>query len=187
MKILIVDNHSKNILEIADSINKFEIDIVDVLNLFETDISKYDCFILSGSSQYSVLNHLELYSSEINLIKTSNKPILGICLGFELICFAFNEKLIFNKKRTKGEFLVNKISEDKIFNNINFPISVYENHRWNILETQNLKTLGKSKTNIEIVKHPRKIIYGFQFHPEKITDPQKQLIKNFLEMAKPSK
>lgn len=174
-------------MEIADSINKFEIDIVDVLDLSKMDISNYNCFILSGSSQYSVLNHLELYSSEINLIKTSDKPILGICLGFELICFAFNEKLIFNKKRTKGEFLVNKISEDKIFNNINFPISVYENHRWNILETKNLKILGKSKKNIEIVKHPRKIIYGFQFHPEKITDPQKQLIKNFLEMAKPSK
>ena len=184
MKVLVVDNHSKHVSEIVDSIDKFEVDVVDVLDLSKMDVSKYDCFVLSGSSQYSVLSHLKLYSSEINLIKTTNKPILGICLGFELICYAFNEKLIFNKERTKGELLINKISEDEIFNNINFPISVYEAHRWNVLETQKLKTLAKSKKNTEIVKHPKKIIYGFQFHPETITDQQQQLINNFLKISR---
>jgi len=184
MKVLVVDNHSKYLSEIVDSVDEFEVDVVNVLDLSKLDISKYDCFILSGSSEYSVLSYLDLYSSEINLIKTTNKPILGICLGFELICYAFNEKLIFNKERIKGEFKIFKESEDIIFNKISFPISVYETHRWNILETQNLKTLAKSKNNIEIVKHPKKIIYGFQFHPESITDHQKQLISNFLEIVK---
>jgi len=54
---------------------------------------------------------------------------LGICLGFELICYAFDEKLIFNKERTKGEFKIFKESEDIIFNKISFPILIYETHR----------------------------------------------------------
>lgn len=185
MNILVVDNHSKHVSEIVESIDKFELDFVDVLDLSKINISKYDCFILSGSSQYSVLSHLDLYSTEINLIKTTNKPILGICLGFELISYAFDEKLIFNKEKIKGEFLIEKISEDKIFNNINFPISVYESHRWKVLETRTLKSLALSKTNIEIVKHPKKLIYGFQFHPETTkTNNVKKLINNFLKIAK---
>jgi len=66
MNVLVVDNHSKHVSEIIDSVNEFEVDVVNVLDLSKLDISKYDCFILSGSSQYSVLSHLELYSSEIN-------------------------------------------------------------------------------------------------------------------------
>jgi GMP synthase (glutamine-hydrolysing) len=187
MRILVVDNHSKHVPEIVKSFNDSEVDVVDVLDLSSKDVSIYDCFVLSGSSQYSVLSYLDMYSSEINLIKTSNKPILGICLGFELISYSFDEKLVYNKERTKGEFQLLKILEDNIFDKINFPIYVYESHRWNILETTKLKTLAKSKTNIEIVKHPEKLIYGFQFHPETITDHQQQLINNFLKIAKSSK
>jgi anthranilate/para-aminobenzoate synthase component II len=184
MKILVVDNHSKHIPEIVNSFDDSEVHVVDVLDLSKQNISIYDCFVLSGSSQYSVLSHLDLYSSEINLIKTVNKPILGICLGFELICYAFNEKLILNKERINCELDIIKISEDRIFDKINFPISVYEAHRWVVLETTKLNSLAKSKSNVEIVKHPVKSIYGFQFHPETITEHQQQLINNFLKIAK---
>lgn len=186
MKVLVVDNHSKHVSEIVNSFENSKIDIVDILDLSKLDISKYDCFVLSGSSEYSVLSHLDLYSSELDLIKTTNKPVLGICLGFELICYAFDEKLVFNKEKTKGKFQVVKNSQDKIFSKINFPITVYESHKWAVLKTSKLKNLAKSKTNVEIIKHPSKLIYGFQFHPETITERQQQLIKNFLKLAKSS-
>ena len=75
------------------------VEVISILDLNKVDIFLYDAFVLSGSSKYAILNHLDVYSSEIELIKKSNKPILGICLGFELICYTFDEKLIFHKEQ----------------------------------------------------------------------------------------
>ena len=187
MKFLIIDNYSKHISEIVRVFSKVNVDVVGVLDLEKIDFSKYDGFVLSGGSKHSVVGNKKLYSKEIELIKNSDKPILGICLGFELICEAYEEMMEHSEKRIKGEVKVNLVSYDKLFNKIDFPIKVYEAHKWSLVKTKFLKVLAKSDSGIEIIKHPRKLIYGLQFHPEIKGFEQKGLIENFVGIVKKSR
>jgi len=180
MKFLIIDNHSKHIREIVKLFHGLEVEVIDVLDLDKIDFSLYDAFILSGSSKYSVVSNVDIYSLEIELIKKSDKPILGICLGFELICYAFDEMLEFYKKRLEGNFEVDIILEDKLLEGISSPLTVYGAHKWTISKTNFLKVLATSNSGIEILKHPEKLIYGLQFHPEAKKYKQQKIIDNFV-------
>src|SRR3989344_6989475 len=100
MKLLVVNNHSKHIKELLHKLKKVK--SIDFENLGNKDYNEYDAIILSGGSSLSVENHKKEYSKEIHLIKNCQKPILGICLGFELINFAFGEQLKKMEQKEKG-------------------------------------------------------------------------------------
>jgi len=182
MKLLIINNQTKYISQLVNCFNDYDIEVVSIFNLDSINLDSFDAYILSGSSKYPVKYSLDIYSKELSLIKESKKPILGICLGFELICHAFNEELVFHDKRIAGVTEITFNSKDKIFKDLASPLKVYESHRWSIPRTEYLKTLATSNTGVEIVKHPTKKIYGLQFHPELKLDKQKILIKNFLKL-----
>lgn len=180
MNILIIDNGSKFINHLKNSLkgNKIHLMKFGKINLKET--SKFDKIILSGGS-LPILNHKKEYSKEIKLIKQSKIPILGICLGFELIAVAFGEKIERMETKEKEIIFVEKIKEDKILEGLS-KFKVFESHQWLLRKCKFLIPLAKSKKGIEIIGHPRKEIYGLQFHPEMFHSKTKGLIllKNFI-------
>lgn len=184
MKLLLINNHSKHIKELLKQFK--EVKLVDFQNLDNIDVKKYDAIILSGGSSYSVIGHKKIYSKELKLIKTFKKPILGICLGFELIAFAFNEELKMMTYNETGILPIKLIGKNKLFDKFPKEFDVYEAHRWIVKKTKYLKQLAKSKDGIEAIKHPEKEIYGVQFHPEVLIKKShaKRIFKNFLEIVK---
>jgi len=165
MNILIINNGTKHINELKTILATHNVKVIN-FNERLIEYKNYDLIILSGSSKLSVINHTVEYSDEINLIKKSNVPIVGICLGFELICFAFSEKLVLLNNKRHSLLRVHKIKEDSIFKEIKNHFWVYDAHRWGVKNTLYLISLAKSKDGVEIIKHPIKKIYGLQFHPE---------------------
>lgn len=185
MKLLVVNNHSKHLEKLLLELKEIaKIKLLDFKNLNNAKYDKYDAIILSGSSSLSVLNHAKEYERELAIIRQSKKPILGICLGFELINFAFGEELKRLKTKEVGFLKIKLTSSDKIFESIPKEFKVYEAHRWVVKKNSNLYPLAKSKDGIEAVKHPSKKIYGLQFHPEifKEKDYAKTIFKNFLRV-----
>jgi len=182
MNILIIDNGTKHIKELKSVFFEYNFKVIKRNNLNNFKYNDFDLIVLSGSSKLSVVNHPIEYENEINLIKTSKIPIIGICLGFELICYTFNEKLSLLKKKRKGLLKVHKVLNTKILSHINSHFFVYDSHRWGIKNTDNLLALAKSKDGIEIVKHPTKKIYGLQFHPEVFKSKSKGylILKNII-------
>ena len=65
-------------------------------------VENFDLIILSGSSHFPIFGNEQLYKNEINLIRNTNKHLIGICLGFELICFAYGAKLHELENKEKG-------------------------------------------------------------------------------------
>ncbi len=183
MKLLVVNNHSRHIRKILKEFKKVR--VVDFKSLNKVDYDNYDAVILSGGYPLPVKYHEKEYSEEIKLIKKYKKPILGICLGFELINFAYGEKLKRQKKRTKGEISIKLISESRLFTSFPKRFKVYEAHKWIVSENKFLETLALSKDGVEAVKHPRKEIYGVQFHPEIFVKNShtKRIFKNFIEIV----
>lgn len=157
MTILIIDNHTKHLQELSscfpvipDIFTKEEFDS-------KTNIGNYDLIVLSGGSNVpTVMRHPEHYAKELELIRSSKAPILGICLGAELIIKAFDGQL---------KELVETDSKHIMFNGNR--IDIYEHHTIGADELpKELSVCSKSEKCIEIFKHSTRPIIGIQFHPE---------------------
>lgn len=184
MKILLVDNHSKHIKELLQDLRSEFVRVEDFQKLGSISIADYDKIILSGGSYLPVIYNPDKYRKELELIRSCNKPLLGICLGFELVCHAFDEQLRQLKHRERGMVRIELAFEDPLFDGIPKSFEVYESHRWVVPTTKNMITLAKSKQGVEAVKHSSRQIYGVQFHPEVFVDKgfSFNIIKNFLKI-----
>lgn len=183
MNTLLIDNDTKHI----DSFKSFlsPVDIIQKNALHLHNLDSYNAIILSGSQSHSVIKHAELYRDEVQLIKESKTPILGICLGFELMVYAFGGKL---KKMPNKIQEIHRIdyTNDPIFEGVS-DLVVYKGHRW-IVETlpQEFISLAHSATGIEVIKHKERFLYGVQFHPEAYPESTNgyKILQNFLKMVK---
>lgn len=186
MKILVVNNHSKHLQELLSEFKQVE--ALDFQKIKGNEWKKYSAIILSGGCSLSVVDHEKEYGAELALIRNAAKPILGVCLGFELINFAFGEKLSRLENPEHGETTIQLLEEDRLFANLPKKFQAFEAHRWIVKKTQFLQPLAKSKDGIEAVRHPTKPIYGVQFHPEVLVKKShaELIFKNFLELAQTS-
>jgi len=103
----------------------------------------------------------------MNLIKEVNIPIVGICLGLEIITKAFGGTL----KELPLEHIgpVQLLIEDSNLKSFigSDALEVTEGHHIGINQLpERFISCANSKHGVEIIKHLNKRIIGFQFHPE---------------------
>ena len=124
------------------------------------------------------------------IVKNKKKiPILGVCLGHQVIAEAFGGKVIQSGKPIHGK--VSKIfhKNSKLFSKISNPFNATRYHSL-IIDKQELPsclniTASTEDGTIMAVEHKNLYIFGVQFHPESIsTDSGHQLLKNFLKTKK---
>jgi len=170
-RVLVVNNGSNYTEKIVEICQRHNF-VVDEVNWesFKYHNLPHDILILSGGHQVTVQDHESEFSEELQLIRKSDKPTIGICLGFELIAKAFGSNLSCMPQNEKRELEVSFLVEDPVFEGID-RLVVYENHQWKVDEvSKELIPLASSKDGIEVIKHKTKPIYGFQFHPEESTE-----------------
>ncbi len=185
MNILLFDNGTKYLPELSKFLSKFgNLTITSDSSRLTSQSTSTDLTILSGGHSVYVIDYPEAYNAEIEFIRTSQKPIIGLCLGAELIAYTFGAKLEFLKTDEKGLININVLREDEIFKDVsNF--KVYENHKVAITALPKaLIGLAKSVDGFEVIKHNTKPIYGFQFHPEMFVDKTNgdEIFKNLLSL-----
>ena len=112
-------------------------------------------------------------------------PILGVCLGHQIIGQVFGGKVIRAKNLMHGKMSKIYFKKVGIFKNIKFPFEATRYHSL-ILDKNTLPNCltitaeTKNKTIMGIM-HNQYDIHGVQFHPESInTKVGIQLIKNFI-------
>ena len=167
MKILLINNHTKNL----DQLIKFlpgEVIVCDKEKLEKvSSFEDYGLIVFSGGSDMpTVMRHPDLYSKEISIIKGTNLPILGICLGAEIINVAFGGTIKDLDKKFVGEYKVsikNNLLKEVLGDNMN----VFEGHNLGIdTLPECFDVFAYSERGIEVFKHKNKLILGLQFHPE---------------------
>ena len=166
MNILLIDNGTIRIIELQKLLQGNNVTTIKFGDIKPSENEKFDLIILSGSSQFPVLGNEQLYQNELSLIRNTNIPLVGICLGFELICYAYGGKLRELENKEKGIIEIQVTNPNGIFSGLpNF--QVYESHQWTIDELPDeLIEIAKSKNGVEVIKYKNRKIYGFQFHPE---------------------
>ena len=113
-------------------------------------------------------------------------PILGVCLGHQIIGQVFNSKIIIAKELMHGKTSLIKHNGKGIFKGVKKVLSGTRYHSLII----DRKTLGKdllitAETKDKVimgVMHEKYNVHGVQFHPESIKTPEgMKLLKNFLK------
>ena len=129
------------------------------------------------------------------LIPNLKQPVLGICLGMQLLCENTEEGDVdglgiikcnvikFSDKLKVPQMGWNKVKKlrTKLFNKINEGDYMYLVHSY-FVPTIN-ETIGQSEYGLTYsVAIQKENFFGVQFHPEKSSSAGSQLLKNFLEL-----
>ena len=184
--ILVINNKTVLLDEIEEKLKGLPHEVKDASEGITP--ADYDLIIISGGREHPVVDHEDFYRNELNLIRSAapaGPKILGICLGFELIAYAFGSSLELIEPKESQNVEIKIVRDDAIFANID-TMNVFESHRWRV------KTLGKgliplatSHYGIEAFRHASLPLYGFQFHPEMAVDERNDNIlwKNILSIV----
>lgn len=194
--IAIIDHGEGNIAPITDAVKELTNDFV--VTKREIDICKSDKIILPGTgAPFLAMRQLNMVNLS-NLLRIIKKPLLGICLGAEILCEKSEEGNIpcigiFPQivTKLKGEDLkipqtgwnsVYKTKESRLFDGINDGESFYFDHSYYIPLDE--YATSKCFYGVEIASSIEKNnFYGVQFYPENSGEAGKKLLKNFIDLC----
>lgn len=173
MKILLVNNHTEHLEAMLTSLAGHEVEIQNYQPGIDFQDAGKDLVILSGGGGegLEIIDKTSksklLYQDEMNFVRNTNVPVLGICMGFEVIVNSFGGKIHYQPKLIHGFRGIHLNDEGKnLFKQRT--LKQVESHYWCTPEVSHkeLQVLARSESGIEIVKHKNKKILGTQFHPE---------------------
>ena len=186
MKILLIDNYDSFTYNLYHYISKFD-NNVEVLRNDKIDgktilKKKYKKIIISPGpgNPDQAGNCLKIVKEVYRKI-----PILGVCLGHQIIGQVFGGKIINAKNLMHGKTSKIKHYREGLFRNIqnNFVATRYHSlvvDRKKFPKKLIITAETKNKTIMGLM-HKDYNIHGFQFHPESIsTKVGMKLIKNFI-------
>ena len=187
MKILLIDNYDSFTYNLYHYISKFKknIDVIrnDKINGKTILKKKYNKIVISPGpgNPNQAGNCLEIVKKVYKKI-----PILGVCLGHQIIGQVFKSKIIVAKKLMHGKTSLIRHNRKGIFKDI---IKTFNATRYHSLIIDR-KTLSKdllitAETKDKIIMgimHKKYNVHGVQFHPESIKTPEgMKILKNFLK------
>jgi glutamine amidotransferase len=193
MKLVIIDYGAGNIKSIQFAFKRLGFDAK--LSNDPNDILTADKVIFPGVGEASSAM-TKLRESKLDaLIPTLKQPVLGICLGMQLMCNSTEEGNtkglgIFDTEVKRFSNLVkvpqmgwNTITNLKsdLFKGINDKAFMYLVHSFYAELCP--QTIATTDYNIEYASAiENDNFYGVQFHPEKSANAGEQILKNFLEL-----
>ena len=166
MQYFIIDNGSIHLKELVQLCGREQSHVVPVDGITKLDPPADGVFVLSGSSRRGVIGHEHYYRPELALIAGATIPLVGVCLGFELIAHQAGAELIKVDPPESGLIEIFPTPEGTNW----LPrheLKVSEAHRWVVADPPpGYVSLATSKDGIEAIANLSRRIVGFQFHPE---------------------
>jgi GMP synthase (glutamine-hydrolysing) len=144
-----------------------------------------DALVLSGGAPRVVWESPKLGNC-IDYFERFQGPILGECLGMQLMAIHFGGKAGPSEIPEFGLSRLRVIEEDDLFKGLPKEFSVWESHNDEVKEAPNFTVLALSENcRIQAVKHWHKPLYGVQFHPEvNNTEHGEEILRNFVRTVK---
>ena len=186
MKIILIDNYDSFTFNLYHYISLLGVNVDVIRNDEITDKqiikNNYNKIVISpgpGNPNQS--------GNCINIVKSLYKkiPILGVCLGHQIIGQVFGSKIIQAKKLMHGKTSVIKSKKIGILKNLPPKFEATRYHSLIIDKktlSSELEITAETKDGIIMgIKHKEYNIHGVQFHPESIkTTIGIKILKNFI-------
>jgi GMP synthase-like glutamine amidotransferase len=171
MKILLINNHTVHLNSLSRALVGHQIEVQTYRPGIDFHHEDKDLIILSGGGGEGLEIHDEYqpgrlwYEDEMKLIRTCDKPMLGICMGFEVMARAYGAPIT-----SVGSLILEptklQVTKDaqKILNQR--ALIQHEAHSWRVQDVpSDFEVLATSKTGVEMFRY--KNLLATQFHPEK--------------------
>jgi glutamine amidotransferase len=193
MNVVIIDYGAGNIKSIQFAFKRLVVDAI--LSDNPKIISSADKVIFPGVGEASTTMNMLKQSGLDIVIPKLKQPVLGICLGMQLMCMSTEEGNtkglgIFNTKvkRFSTSVKVPQMGWNTIYNlksdlfkDIKESEYMYLVHSFYAENSE--ETTATTNYQLEYASALQKNnFYGVQFHPEKSSTVGEQLLKNFLEL-----
>jgi imidazole glycerol-phosphate synthase subunit HisH len=193
MKVAIIKYNAGNVQSVAFSLER--IGISPIITDDAAELHAADKIIFPGVGEASsAMKYLREQKLD-NVILDLKQPVLGICLGMQLMC-KFSEEgntdclgivdqkvLKFSDKKKVPQIGWNTISNLKstLFNGIKESEYMYFVHGYFV--ESGLNTIAITNYGIEYSCALQKNnFYGVQFHPEKSSEAGQRILENFLAL-----
>lgn len=193
MKIVIINYGAGNIQSIRFAIRRLGYEVI--LSHDVEEIRSADKVIFPGVGEASsAMSKLKATGLD-SIIPTLTQPVLGICLGMQLMCNGSEEGktkglgifdvdvIKFSKAVKVPQIGWNQISklESKLFEGISENEFMYLVHSFYAPMSED--TIASTNYELEYSSALQKDnFYGVQFHPEKSSDAGERILSNFLKL-----
>jgi glutamine amidotransferase len=202
MKLVIVDYGMGNVKSVMSAVRYLGYDDISLSNE-RSVLAQADKLILPGVGNFaramSRINELDLSSTIRELVLQDKKPILGVCLGMQLMGDSsteggFNKGLglidgvveAFTVKELKvphvGYNQVKPCPETRLYLNIQPEPDYYFTHSFRMLSDSNIGKTTCLYGEEFVASFEVDNIAGVQFHPELSQTNGLNLLKNFIEL-----
>ena len=193
MKIVIIDYGAGNIKSIQFAFKRLGVDAI--LSNKVDEIISADKIIFPGVGEASSAMRMLKESQLDMVIPNLKQPVLGICLGMQLLCnkteegnvkglgiFDTNVKRFSNNVKVPqmGWNTINNLKSG-LFNGINDNNYMYLVHSY--YAEQCIQSIATTNYDIEYASAlQHNSFYGVQFHPEKSSVTGSKILENFLKL-----
>jgi len=200
-KIAIFDFGAGNLFNLHQSLFRNGAHTVDIIRTLE-ELEKYDGLVLPGVGNFdNAISSIQRDAVSLNMAVDNGMPILGICLGLEMLFNKSEEGILDGLKLLEGDVLMLPKKKVKVphigWNNLRIVKResnllkgipqdswVYFVHSYHIEpEDKNLIAAIADYGSILPVVIERSNLFGTQFHPEKSGKIGAQIVKNFIEIC----
>ena len=183
MKIFVINNYGQFCHLIHRALRDLDVESQLVQNTTPVDeilAKEPDGLVLSGGPSMERIGLCETYVREIDL------PILGICLGHQLIAKTFGAPVISGEHGGYAEVEIEILDEDDIFRGLGTKEIVWASHADEVatLPDEFIRLARSAISEIEAMKHKTRPLYGLQFHPEvSHTKRGNEILLNFIRIC----
>ena len=200
-KIAIFDFGAGNLFNLHQSLLRNGAHSVDIIRTLE-ELVKYDGLVLPGVGNFdNAISSIQRDAVSLNMAVDNGMPILGICLGLEMLFNKSEEGILDGLKLLEGDVMMLPKKKVKVphigWNNLRIVNResnllrgipqdswVYFVHSYYIEpEDKNLIAAIADYGSILPVVIERSNLFGTQFHPEKSGKIGAQIVKNFIKIC----
>jgi GMP synthase (glutamine-hydrolysing) len=183
IKLIVINNYGQTCHLIHRAVRDLEQEVELLKNtssIEEILAKKPDGLILSGGPTLERAGNCSLYVKELDL------PILGICLGHQVMAQAYGGVVGKGAYGGYAAVEIEVIEENDILKGIGPRTKVWASHADEVcsLPPEFIKLARSGICEVEAMKHRIKPLYGVQWHPEvSHTERGNDLLRNFFDVC----
>lgn len=181
VKIYVVYNHGQYNHLIYRMLRDLEVETKLIDNTTHPEQIDADGLVIGGGPS------IEKSGRSADYVKELDIPILGICLGHQIIAKVFGGEVGRGDVGGYAENEVRILKEDELFAGFPEKITVWESHMDEVKTLpDDFELLATSEIcEVEAMRHKNKPIYGVQWHPEVYHSQYgEELYRNFVNICR---